>query len=188
MRRALVAPFAGVLLSGCASTLSFSPPAVPIAYQGDRQGSQTCDQKNNATVTVVNRDVAGAWTVIDTFAAAYACSRDAVANGRQAFDLPAFVSTTGAATAIALGATPVATIGLIGTAASSTANAGKAYYDPQAKADMYASAVSALRCIRRVSVGEPAAQVEKANAAKTLVTAQFWSSGQTPPQVSFSAD
>lgn len=191
MRPAVVAPVAGALLSGCATT-SFAPPSVPITYNGDPQGSQTC--KEAAAGARVNRDVRGAWKVIDTFMAAYSCSHDAAVNGRQWFDLPAFLSTTGAATALAVGATPVATIGIAGTAASSVFNAGKAYYDPTAKAAIYNQALSALECIRKASVGVASQKIDenknkKAQLARIIsATPGLADAVQPSPAVTVTAD
>jgi len=185
MRFVLAASAAGALLSGC-STVSFAPPSVPIAY-ADGQGSQTCTRGKAATPAPVSRNVRGAWTVIDTFIAAYTCSRDVTANGRQAFDIPAFASTTGAATAVALGAAPV-TIGILGTAGSSVFNAGKAYYDPVAKAKIYNQTLSALHCIRKESVGVPASQLEKAKTTGNMVGLRLAVAGQSSPIISFTAE
>jgi hypothetical protein len=187
MRLVLAALTGGAVLSGC-STVSFAPPPVPIAYADNIQASQTCDRKRPPAAPSVNRDVQGAWTVIDTFLAAYTCSRDTAANGRQAFDLPAFFSTTGAATALALGATPVTTIGVLGTAGSSVFNAGKAYYDPAAKAKIYNQALSALICIRKESAGVPAKELEKAKNTNALFGLRFAAESMTSPVISLTAE
>jgi hypothetical protein len=122
-------------------------------------------------VVTVNRNVAGTFTLIDTFIAAIRCSAHASANGRQAFEIPAFLATTGAALAGALGGG--ATYGILGTGASSAFNAGKGYWDPRAKAAVYDHALDALLCIKTEAVGIPAykfdnAATEQATTGKTL--------------------
>jgi hypothetical protein len=120
--------------------------------------------------------------------AAYSCSHDTAANGRQIFDLPAFVSTTAAATAVAVGATPVATIGIAGTAGSSTFNAGKAYYDPTAKAAIYNQALAALECIRDASIGITSTAIQQSDQKKALLSRALIGTGQSSPTVTITAD
>jgi hypothetical protein len=114
----------------------------------------TCLEARNRTAdrTVkVDRDVTGALTVVQAYIDAYTCSAREAADGRQLFEVPAFVATTGAALAGALGGGPG--WGIAGTTGSSVFNAGKTYYDPKQKTAIYAHALDALRCINNEAVG-----------------------------------
>ncbi len=153
MKRSILILMSGCALAGCATT-SFSPPGVQVNYVGEPGGSPSCaqaSQRQGDRAVTVERDVNGALRVVETYIDAYDCSAREAANGRQGFELPAFIATTGAAIAVAFGGG--ADFGIAGTAANSVFNAGKAYYDPKQKAVLYAHALDALRCIRTEAVG-----------------------------------
>lgn len=137
-------------LSAC-TTVSFAPPPLAINYFAEGSTGSCPSQEGAATSVIVTRDVPGAFALTDAFITAYRCSAHAVANGRQAFEVPAFLVTTGTAAAVALGGG--STYGIAGTVANSLLGNGKAYYDPKAKAAIYDHALDALLCIKTVSVG-----------------------------------
>lgn len=118
-------------LAGCATT-SFAPPEVVMTAPATR----------NLDAAIIQ---------VDALISAYRKASRETADSRQAFEVPAYVATLGAITASAFGAgTDVA----IAAATGNTAfNAGKAYYAPKAKAQMYDSALSALYCIQQVALG-----------------------------------
>lgn len=121
----------GFLLAGCATT-SFAPPEVALTPP---------DTKN----------LDAAIGQIDTLITAYRKANRETSDSRQVFEMPAFFATLGAVTASAFGAgTDVAIAGATG---NTIFNAGKAYYAPKAKAQMYDSALSALYCIQQVALG-----------------------------------
>lgn len=149
------------LLSGCAST-SFAPPAVTVAYQNGVQVEQTICPVGGSrgTAVTVTRDVAGAYKLLDKFIETFRCSAHSAANGRQAFEIPGFLATTGAAVASALGGG--ATYGIVGTGASSLFSNGNKYWDPKLKAAIYDHALDAMICIKTEAVGIPAFKFDNA--------------------------
>ncbi len=157
-----------VALSACTTTTSFAPPPIAINYTGETNVASACPAggRSRSAVTVA-RNVAGTFTLIDTFVAAIRCSAHASANGRQAFEIPAFLATTGAALAGALGGG--ATYGILGTGASSAFNAGKGYWDPKAKAAVYDHALDAMLCIKSEAVGIPAYKFDNAVVEQDLM-------------------
>src|SRR5687767_8457611 len=108
-------------LSACSTTTSFAPPPIAVQYAGDTAVDFTCPGSGLSRSTVtVPRSRAGTYVLIDTFIAAVRCAAHASANGRQAFEVPAFISTTAAATAVALGGG--ATWGILGTTGNAAFN------------------------------------------------------------------
>ena len=156
-----------VALTACNTTTSFAPPPIAINYAGETSSAASCPMggRSRSAVTV-SRNVAGTFTLIDTFVAAIRCSAHASANGRQGFEIPAFLATTGAALAGALGGG--ATYGILGTGASSAFNAGKGYWDPRTKAAVYDHALDAMLCIKTEAVGIPAYKFENAVVEQTV--------------------
>ena len=154
MRKLSLLPVAAaVLLSGC-STLSFAPPGVRVKYAGEPNGTLECrevKQRSGEQTIEVERDVAGALRVVETYLDVFDCSARAAADGRQGFEIPAFLATTGAVVGAAFGLP--SDYAIAGTAVNSAFNAGKAYYDPKQKALAYAHAADALRCIRSEAMG-----------------------------------
>jgi hypothetical protein len=139
-------------LSACAVT-SFAPPSVPMRLADGTMLSGEClsSRTGRRSAVTLTRNVDGALRYVDEYNNAIACSRDAAANGRQGFEVPSFIVTTGAMVAAAFGAGP--DVAIAGSAGNSVLNAGKAYYDPKQKAAIYGNAVDALGCIRSEAVG-----------------------------------
>lgn len=153
MKHLTMCAAAALPLSACATT-SFAPPTIRITYEGNAEASRGCataGETHQSWTVAVTRDVAGATKMIETFIAAYVCSEQAAANGRQAFEVPAFLATAGAATAGAFGAG--ADVIIAGGAASSVLGSGKSYYAPKDKAAIYDSALDALYCIQNEGQG-----------------------------------
>jgi hypothetical protein len=159
-----------ILVTGC-STTSFSPPSIDFVNSVEVRGSnrffyKTCTPHERGTKTMVTKggksveiftperiteDAAGATRLIDNFAFVYRCTAHQAADGRQGFEIPAFLVAAGGATAAALGAgadTAIAT-----GAAGVILNHGKNYYDPKQKAAIIDSALDAVLCIKAESAG-----------------------------------
>lgn len=172
-------------LGGCATT-SFSPPSVNLENETYVVGSnysfgQRCmpnqrlveNSKGGANIPVpITPNAKGAQRLIDNFIYMYRCRAHSAANGRQAFEVPAILTGVATTTAAALGAgTDVA---IIGGATTALLGAGKSYYSPQLKADIYDSALDAVLCIkaRAASVDpltiEKISKLEKAKAGAPL--------------------
>lgn len=149
-------------LSAC-STTSFAPPSVNVTrVDTGRDAYVSC--KPPAAGDVIGQDVSGALQLVDNFVDAYRCAGHAAANGRQAFEVPSFLTLVGSAAAVAFGAGPdVAIAGGIG---NSVFSGGKSYYDPQAKADIFDRSLDALLCIQTEAVGIKAFDVPKASEAE----------------------
>lgn len=162
MTRLIITLLAGASLAGCATT-SFAPPSVNVTRADvGRNAYVSCRPGSNGTT--IRQDVPGALQLIDNFVDAYRCAAHAAADGRQAFEVPSFLSLVGSAAAVALGAGPdVAIIGGIG---NSVFSGGKAYYDPQAKTDILNHSVAALICVQMEAVGVKAFDVTQASAAE----------------------
>jgi len=185
MRRLFLATCAAAL-SGCATT-SFAPPPVAVNYDGDRDHSGLCRAGGSRPVTVtVQRNVAGAYSLVDTFIETYRCAAHSAANGRQAFEIPAFVATTGAALATAVGGG--ATYGIVGTAANAAFNAGGKYWDPKLKAGIYDHSLDALLCVKTEAVGIPAYKFDQAAAEAAEEAAASARNGQPASIVEVSAE
>jgi len=167
MIRAFILGTSLFALSACSTTSSFAPPPVKVTYIGYTDTWPECGaHRDTSTQITVNRDVDGALRLADGFIHAYRCSAHAAANGRQIFEIPAFLATTGAATAVALGGG--ATYGIVGTTANAAFTAGNSYWGPKQKAAMYDHALDALLCIRNEAVGADPAKFE-AETAKQRV-------------------
>jgi hypothetical protein len=141
-----------VTACGTTTTTSFAPPPIAVQYTGDTNVDFTCPEGGlSKTKVIIPRSRLGTYQLIDTFISAVRCSAHASANGRQDFEVPAFISTTAAATAVALGGG--ATWGILGTTGNAAFNAGNKYWDPKAKAAIYDHALDALLCIKNEAVG-----------------------------------
>jgi len=121
----------GFVTVGCAP-LSFAPPKVDLS-------------------THPSPTLQDAITDVDAFILKYRKYAGSAADGRQFFEVPAFVAALGAVTATAFGAGPNVTLG--SGAAGALLGGGKAYYAPKTKAEIYGSAYSALMCIQQVALG-----------------------------------
>jgi hypothetical protein len=176
-------------LAGCATT-SFAPPAVNIyqktAIRQDNKARTTCTytvspEAGNPRKTLVvggvpvpagasgaqaiTPDLEGARALIDNFVFAYRCRMGGAANGRQIFDVPAYLAATGAVVATAFGAGTDAT--LAAGAVGAILGGGKGYYAPKDKAAVYNGALGALLCIKTESVGIRAFNIEAAPKPKS---------------------
>ncbi len=159
IRASITFAASSLTLAGCTSTTSFAPPNIAVQYTGDTGVDFTCPGGGASRTTVtVGRTRVGTYQLIDTFIAAVRCSAHASANGRQAFEIPAFLATSGAAVAAALGGG--STYGIVGTGANAAFNAGNKYWDPKAKAAIYDHALDALLCIKNEAVGVDAFAVD----------------------------
>lgn len=145
MRRLLF--LSASLLVGACTTTSFAPPRVE-RYHRMTSGSLTDFCAPTATRgTIIDEDVAGARALIRNHLVTYECAMRVAANGRQAFELPAFFSLVGATTLIGLGEAG-RKAAFVGQTGSSVFGAGKSYYAPQEQATILRSAVDAIACIQ----------------------------------------
>lgn len=149
MKRQLVTIFS-LMLGGCTSTHSFSTPPVSVSQgQTVTQTGFRCAVTDNTTA--IGHDVAGAIGLIDNFVNAYRCAVRELANGRRDFEIPALLTLIGGAAAAALGTGRDVAVATGVTAG--VFNAGKSYFDPQAKLRTMQAAVDALICIKTEAVG-----------------------------------
>lgn len=147
------------LTSAC-STTNFATPNVNLAQRLEADSSRICrpSTKNDAITTP---SVDNARALIENFILVYRCRSREAANGRQMFQLPAFVASVGAAAAGAFGGG--SDWGLAGVLGSSVANAGNAYYAPQRQAEIFDSSLDALLCIKTEAVGIDPITIKEAN-------------------------
>ena len=144
---------AAAALSGCAVT-SFAPPVVnldkKLAYTGTQSTFYAvCSPK--PSVQPIHSDVDGALGLISNYVLTYRCQRDRASEGRQFFEVPSMLATIGGATAAAFGAAPAVAIA---TGATSAAlGAGKTYWAPKDKAQVFNNGLSAILCVQNVAVG-----------------------------------
>lgn len=157
-RRGICAILVSLSLSACATT-SFAPPSVNLENETAVRGSnysigQRCqpyERKTDGETIPITRDATGARRLIDNFIFMYRCRAHAAANGRQMFEVPALLTGIGTATAAAFGAGP--DVAIAGGAATALFSAGKSYYDPKTKAEIFDSSLDALLCIKAVAAG-----------------------------------
>lgn len=130
-------------LCGCSTAtpnpLSFAPPPVDFTDQLD---AQTVDK---------------AVEIVDLHIEKYGTAQTDNANARQAFEVPAIVALIGGVAATAFGGARDGV--LVAGTANSSFRAGNGYFAPQAKAGMFANAISALYCIRQVARGPVASSI-----------------------------
>ncbi|HEY5721452.1 MAG TPA: hypothetical protein VIT45_03930 [Allosphingosinicella sp.] len=158
MKRTILVLMAGCSLAGCATT-SFAPPAVNLENEMSSVGSnssfgQRCmpnERRRNDASVQITEDVRGARKLIDNFILMYRCRAHSAANGRQAFEVPAFLSLAGAAAATAFGGG--SDWGIAGGVGNSLFASGGKYYAAQRKAEIYDHALDALLCIKTEAVG-----------------------------------
>lgn len=171
--KSLVLLFCGAALSGCAST-SFAPPSTNLANEMEVRGSNSSwgarcmpnERLNPSTKAPIpiEHTAAGSQILIDNFIYTYRCRAHSAANGRQGFEIPSILIAAGSATALALGAPSEVAIG--GGAATSLLGSGKSYYAPQAKAEIFDSALDALLCIKTEAVGIDPITIDAISAAE----------------------
>lgn len=172
---------ASLLLGGCASTASFAPPYVNLTHKMNavapraKESLPSCRPVLATPEEALTPSMAGAGQLIDNYVYAYRCAAHSAGDGRQYFEVPAFLALIGASTAVAFGAGP--DVAIAGTAASSVLNGGKAYYAPKDKAEILDYALDALLCIKTESVGIDPIDVAKADAKAAAAKSQFTLSG-----------
>jgi hypothetical protein len=164
----LLSAAAALPLSACATT-SFSPPSVNLENETYVRGSnvswgQRCMPVEHVQPVKIEQTVDGARALIKNFVYMYRCRAHSAANGRQAFEVPAFLALIGATTAVAFGAGH--DVAVAGGAASSLFNGGKAYYDPKQKAEIYDHSIDALLCIQTEAVGIDALDIVQLDATQ----------------------
>ena len=156
-------------LEGCATT-SFAPPRVNMKRELQAKETQTffganCTPDPREKHHRIERDVNGALLLISNYILTYRCQADRAAEGRQFFEVPAFLTIAAAATAAALGAGPVVAIGA--GAASAVLDHSKSYYAPKDKALVLNDGLDALLCIQNEAVGIDAFTLQAIGAVQT---------------------
>lgn len=140
----MLSVFSLVTLCGCSTMtpnpLSFAPPPVDLDGKLDPQS------------------VDNAVAIVDLHIEKYETAQTDNANARQAFEVPAIVALIGGVAATAFGGARDGV--LVAGTANSSFRAGNSYFAPQAKAGMFANAISALYCIRQVARGPVASSIE----------------------------
>ena len=166
------------LLSLCScATLSFAPPQVRHdreIYADNEQTffNATCTPNHADTNPLIKKNVEGALALIDNYILTYRCQRDRAAEGRQFFEVPAFLATAGGVAAAAFGAPADVAIG---TSAGAAALAqGKSYYAPKDKGKVLADGLKAMLCIHNEAVGIDGPTIEAISQVQK-------NSGTTPP-------
>lgn len=158
MKKAAIATFVGLSLSGCA-TFSFAPPAIDIDNAvtarvglGNRCIPVFKPRRDGTAGTVpINPNVDGARDLIDNFVHNYRCAASQAANGRQLTEVPSFLSLAGTTAAVALGAGP--NVAIAGGAGSAILTQSGKYYAAQQKAEILNHSLDALLCIKAEAVG-----------------------------------
>ncbi|MEA3052325.1 MAG: hypothetical protein QOG72_1228 [Sphingomonadales bacterium] len=181
IKTAILAAACALPLSACATT-SFAPPGVRVEYKDRTDSSASCAQTADRAVDRVVKvwhDVDGALDIVDAYIVAYDCAARQAADGRQLFEVPGFLTATGAAVAAALGAGP--NLAILATGAGSAFNAGKAYYDPKEKATIYSHSLDALRCVRSEAMGVDNFAMFKSESDAERVTAMAAPGAGPPP-------
>jgi hypothetical protein len=149
MKKTLALLLSASVLSAC-STTDFSTPIVNMQY-GLNAASSTVCAPSTSTTDISTPSVDNARSLIQNFILIYRCRSREAANGRQLFQVPAFMATTGAAAAGALGGG--SDYGIVGGVLNAVFNAGNSYYSPQQQATIYNSALDAFVCIQTEAVG-----------------------------------
>jgi len=142
-------------LSGCA-TFSFAPPAIEttnkLAAMRDTAGGCTPTTfKAGDAVTQIKPDVIGATDLINNYVLTYGCAVSELANGRQVFEVPAFLAAVTGLVGGSLGLNEDAVI-TTGVAAA-VLKSGNGYYVPKEKAALVTTALRATLCVKTEAVG-----------------------------------
>ena len=148
MKNPLLLAISTSMLAGCA-TASFSPPSTNLANVMETRGS------NRSILETVD----GARSLINNFILMYRCRAHSAANGRQIFEIPAFLTAVGTITATAFGAG--SDVSVAGGSAAAVLNGAKGYYSPKQKADIFDSSLDALICIKMEAVGIDGFEIKK---------------------------
>ena len=149
-------------LAGCATT-SFAPPQVRMDREIHANNQQTffnavCTPNHANSNPRIKKNVDGALALIDNYILTYRCQRDRAAEGRQFFEVPAFLATAGGAAAAAFGAPAGVAIGT--SAGAAALGQGKSYYAPKDKAKVLSDGLRAMLCIHNEAVGIDAPTLE----------------------------
>ncbi len=138
-------------LSGCA-TFSFAPPNVNTSQHVETAGNRICAFNPRVGERVNDpNDLLSTFRLIDNYSLAYRCAVSQASNGRQAFQIPSFLSALVGVAAGAFNGSRDLAVGA-GIAAS-TSNSANGYWAPQEKAGVLDSAFDAVLCIRTEAVG-----------------------------------
>lgn len=156
MFRNLVILLTTAPLAACQS-FSFASPPVRKDIQIARYDEVDCTaipktRATNGGTIEISPNVAGAMTLIDNFTLAYECAEQDLANGRQIFEVPAFLAAAAGLVgpaAFSFSAKDVLKLGAAGT----VVGAGNTYYAPKAKAGFVSSALRAVYCVQTEAVG-----------------------------------
>lgn len=165
--RFLLAGLCAIALGGC-STLSFGPPEVEAQRRNVTAGTGDCGTLGPGRSEAIGKDVDGALYLVDNFIFAYRCAKDEVANGRQVFEVPSFLSIVTAAIGPSFG---LGRNWRLGTATAGGVFAqANSYYAPKEKVKILDSALDALLCVKTQAAGAgyfdtrtPAANAQTAN-------------------------
>jgi hypothetical protein len=154
MFRKIAILLAATPLAACQS-FSFGSPAVTTHVKVERYDEFDCTaipKKTNDVEVEIRPTMIGATTLVDNFVLAYRCAEQDLANGRQIFEVPAFLSAAaGLVGPAAFGFTTKDVLKL--GAAGAVLNAGNSYYAPKTKAGMLSSALRAVLCVKTEAVG-----------------------------------
>jgi hypothetical protein len=149
IRMPWTAAVGALALAGC-STYSFGPPQVSQSRETINQDvSETCLAPSDGDR--LKRNVEGALDLIDNYVGAYRCTLRIAADGRQAWQVPGFLSLITATMAAALGGGRDWAIA--GGSANAMFNAGNAYYDNVGQAAIVQDALKSFSCIQTEAVG-----------------------------------
>lgn len=149
IRMPWMAAISALALAGC-STYSFGPPQVSQSRETlDQDVSETCLAPPGGLR--LERNVKGALDLIDNYVGAYRCTLRMAADGRQAWQVPGFLSLITATMAAALGGGRDWAIA--GGSANAMFNAGNAYYDNVGQAAIIQDALKSFSCIQTEAVG-----------------------------------
>jgi hypothetical protein len=137
-----------VSLGGC-TTFSFAPPKVQTEFKAARV--QTLCGTQAASDTEIIKNFRGARLLIDNFTAAYRCSVQEAADGRQIFEVPSFLALVAAAIGPSFGLANEGRIAAIGSAA--VYGRANNYYAPREKLPALDAALDAVLCVKTESIG-----------------------------------
>tara|TARA_R110002096_G_scaffold147065_7_gene306605 strand:- start:1397 stop:2167 length:771 start_codon:yes stop_codon:yes gene_type:complete len=128
----------------------------------NRSVSQSCksfEKLSSGQPIPILETVDGARSLINNFILMYRCRAHSAANGRQIFEIPAFLTAVGTITATAFGAG--SDVSVAGGSAAAVLNGAKGYYSPKQKADIFDSSLDALICIKMEAVGIDGFEIKK---------------------------
>jgi hypothetical protein len=178
MNSRIALAFMTMPLSACATT-SFAPPPVNTQSKVVEQTGIACaTNAADASGAVFQENVAGATQLVSNFVLAYRCAERELANGRQAFQVPAFFAAVAGLAGPTFGLTNDAI--LASGIGAGVLNSGNSYYAPRNKAAVVGSALRAVLCIKTEAAGvgyfkhtkDPLAKQLDAQASSTVQDAE----------------